>query len=952
MSTCISCLYCTSPFSSFTRVIDSPSYNNVSSYCDSFGYLARALLLDRPLSPDEFQKIRKLNCNFTLRPLHLFLTEEGPLLFTEYFKYGTLSSLLRSGFQLSTRDLWLVVIQLLYSLNSLSRLSIDASSLGLDEIVVTSLEPLRIKLSPVRTISYNQALSFVNCRSHPCSPLYPLTVYFHRILVELLRAAYPHHFGNLESLYSLSTSSLDFAGELFTLIQALDQCWSFVKVSYLPRIQECYTLLTPKQEIFLPIGLLRLVICQSLKSLKKPLLMYDLTRFLPKTHYRTLNDSLDKVIRKWTAISRKFTSQFLQSWRMFLQSHGSKLHRLVISDGFLRSEDSEYPIISYCTVDCVASMSERLNNDRLFHLYPVSSIDDRYGGSSDLIPNDMLSKVKELFVDRFNVNDPNNILFFPNLSRESNPINSFTNLEMLCVRTSDFIDFSLFRRASELRNVRVSHTGPSNTILGLDLLKNLRSLHVTSHSLSDASFLSTMPFLSCLELHDTKVSDISSIYFCTSLRSCTIRFAKLCDISALQKCRLLSKLDLHGNRGIVDISALSALRCLQELDITHSSVTDVSPISSCIFLKKLRLFGTLVVDLSPLQHCANLKEFRPPSNTYKLLTMSSFEFKFLMEFLGFTYNGPLYFDSFSLFHAFRKQIPSLYHLSSVRSLNFAENTELFNIEVLQHCTKLQVLNLSGTSFSDLSLLSSCVFLQQLNVSKTSITDLLFLQNCSELQSLNISNCKISSLVPLSYCLKLVRLEAENTLVSDLFPLSECSQLSHLDLRRTFVSRDYWKIFEDTTTIRKLIATFEQGVTVDLPRSVTDLSPFSMCARLISFTLTMSPLSDISPLSHCPNLSYLNLSRTLVSDISALKSCLKLQTLNLSYCPVKTIDSLSNCIMLKSLNIAATSVSDLTPLSNCKELSLIDVSFTPIGNGQELVVQGICEVKLFISGLNQ
>ncbi|KAL0228140.1 hypothetical protein RCL1_004283 [Eukaryota sp. TZLM3-RCL] len=929
------CHHCTRPLTVFTRATDTAFYNTVPVYSDSKGFRFRSLLLERTIALAEFQKIKKLNCRFTLRPCHLFLTCEGPLLFTEDFKYGTLSSLFRSGFPLSTRDLWLVVTQLLYSLSSLSQSFIDVSSLGFGEVVVSSLQPLRIKLCPVSTVSNSHYMSFIHCKSDPCSPLYPLTVCFHRILVELLRAAYPHHFGNVESLYSLSTSSLDFAGELFTLIQALDKSRSFNPVLLMSKIQECHGLIAPKKSIYFADTVIHHLIYQGLCGLKKPILRYTVRN----RSISPYNPLFHSMLTEWTKVSSRFKFIFTRTWRVFLLSNinTSRINYLGFYDR-PHDLDRSFVVCTCCSREELDDFRELFQSDSFFQQHPIQAIDYCHNVEPRSFSPTFLPHVNSI---TFSLHD----FIGTAVLDESEFINSFTNLEELNITHARSFDFSTIVCANHLKSLSINQNG--STPAGLSLLNNLRSLYISSRSLTDLSFIQFMPLLNSLNLNETSVSELSYVSFSKKLRHCRVVSSKVSDISPLRYCRLLSSIKLNHNRNISDISPLAGLQFLEDLDLSYTSVKDVTALTACVQLRSLVLYRTMVTDFSPLGHFVNLHSLVLPSLIGDLPSCP-LRIQLLWEFFANEQN--LAFENFSSFIYLRMQVPSLQLLHCVSRLVFTKHVDVAK-QVIPSCTQLQVLDVSGTSFSDLSLLSSCVLLQQLNASQTSITDLSSLQNCSELRSLNITCTKVSSLDPLSYCLKLRKLEAANTLVSDLFPLSQCSQLSHLDLRRTFVSRDYWKIFEDATTIRKLIATFEHGVTVELPRSVTDISPFSMCPRLISFTLTMSPLSDLSPLSHCPNLSYLNLSRTLVSDISALKSCLKLQTLNLSYCPVITIDSLSNCTMLKSLNIAATSVSDLTPLSNSKELSLIDVSFTTAVNGQELVVQGNREVQFFLNGLN-
>lgn len=91
-----------------------------------------------------------------------------------------------------------------------------------------------------------------------------------------------------------------------------------------------------------------------------------------------------------------------------------------------------------------------------------------------------------------------------------------------------------------------------------------------------------------------------------ALTDLVIEQSSLNDISALSDLKTLKKLCLSNNRNLINISALSGLSSITELDLSMTKVSDISALSGLSNLTKLNLSMTKVSNISALSGLSNL----------------------------------------------------------------------------------------------------------------------------------------------------------------------------------------------------------------------------------------------------------------------------------------------------------------------------------------------------------
>jgi Leucine-rich repeat (LRR) protein len=231
-----------------------------------------------------------------------------------------------------------------------------------------------------------------------------------------------------------------------------------------------------------------------------------------------------------------------------------------------------------------------------------------------------------------------------------------------------------------------------------------------------------------------------------------------------------------------------------------------------------------------------------------------------------------------------------------------------------------MLNLRGTSVSDLKPLQPLTQLQRLYLDNTSMSDLRPLQTLTQLQTLYLSNTSVSDLRPLQALTQLQELYLMNTSVSDLRPLQTLTQLQTLDLSNTSVS--------DLKPLQPLtqLQTLDLGGT-----SVSDLKPLQPLTQLQTLYLSGTSVSDLKPLQPLTQLQALDLDNTSVSDLRPLQPLTQLRRLYLNSTSLSDLRPLQTLTQLQSLHLSNTSLSDLRPLQTLTQLRELDLSNTSVSD---------------------
>ncbi len=189
-------------------------------------------------------------------------------------------------------------------------------------------------------------------------------------------------------------------------------------------------------------------------------------------------------------------------------------------------------------------------------------------------------------------------------------------------------------------------------------------------------------------------------------------------------------------------------KSVQSVDLTAAPVQDISALSVLTDLRDLNLCGTLVRDLSPLS---------------KLTALRSLNLQFVRA----------------------ADFRPISALTELRTLNLG-GTEARDLSALSGLTNLQHLVTSVTKVKDLGALAGLRQLMSLDLGGTSVSSIRPLSGLTNLRSLTLNGTLVKDLRPLAAMEHLRRLDLGSTPVDNVQPLAGLRSLVFLDLEATQV----------------------------------------------------------------------------------------------------------------------------------------------------------------------
>jgi len=361
----------------------------------------------------------------------------------------------------------------------------------------------------------------------------------------------------------------------------------------------------------------------------------------------------------------------------------------------------------------------------------------------------------------------------------------------------------------------------------------------------------------------------------------------------LEKFKNMKKVDLSGNKTFTNITPLTELSDLTEVDLSNSLIDDLTPVRNLNKLGLINCSGSKVNSLEPLRYSSNLTELNC-SNT------------------------PV------------SDISMLENLKNLTKLDFSR-TQIADISSLSALPQLRQLNLSYTPVTDLSAISNMSSLTDLNISGLKITDLSATGKISSLHNLNIDSTSVTDLTPLSKLENLHILQANNSAIADITPLSGLSTLKYIYCDNSGIDEQKANAFMKNNTHclviyntkkleqwwRNLSLTYKL-IIQDLLK-IGDTITTEELHKIINLTEVnlswQKDIKDIGPLSMLHRLEKVNLEGTNVTDLKPLADLNNLAELNIKTTPVNSLEPLNNLINLKTLQCEDTKINDLMPLAN-------------------------------------
>lgn len=378
------------------------------------------------------------------------------------------------------------------------------------------------------------------------------------------------------------------------------------------------------------------------------------------------------------------------------------------------------------------------------------------------------------------------------------------------------------------------------------------------------------------------------------------------DISPLKNCKLLSTLDLSGNRikadssfdGLEPLYNLQSLVCLK-LDSNH--IFTVKSLENLTYLETLSLSDNHIGNVMYLDGMKYLRYLDLDNNSLKTFDASRFpnlERLFLENQYDYEKDEDGKAVSFNVDDTecakiYNSLLTQVLHLSDAPNLvdlrlkgNDVDESTIKSISTLQ---KLSYLSLSGNNVEDLS----------------------FLSNLTELQHLELADCNIAQTIQT----KSVNATTGETQTEEINNLNNLSALTKLE---TLNLSDNSKI--------------------------SDISSLSPLTNLKIFYINRVKLDNAKAIRSMTKLRYLSMQNSGLKDLSFLNTLNALEYLNLSGHSADTFDfrNIQNCDNLVGLFMDSTTKTSIENLSSFRNSS--SLKYASFSNMQILSMDNMPYMK--------
>lgn len=313
---------------------------------------------------------------------------------------------------------------------------------------------------------------------------------------------------------------------------------------------------------------------------------------------------------------------------------------------------------------------------------------------------------------------------------------NITNEQLEVAFYSEPINFADKQLEAAIRN---AIDKPEGQIYSGDV-KNIKKLAATQYHISDLKGIEHLINMKYLNLFENKIKDITPLSNLKKLEDLDLGYNEINDISQISSLINLKNLSLYENK-IKDVTPLSNLNKLEDLDLKINEINNLFPISNLINLKKLNLIENKFTDITPLSKLNQLEDLELDCNEINdLLPISS--------------------------------------LINLMDLSLSEN-KITDITPLSNLDQLENLDLDCNEINDIEPISSLINLKFLSLSENKIKDIAPLSKLKQLNDLYLDGNEINDLSPIKRIVSLKKLDISKNKITDITPLSELNRLDKL-----------------------------------------------------------------------------------------------------------------------------------------------------------------------------
>jgi len=368
----------------------------------------------------------------------------------------------------------------------------------------------------------------------------------------------------------------------------------------------------------------------------------------------------------------------------------------------------------------------------------------------------------------------------------------------------------------------------------LQELKYLEEIIIESNtSITNLTFLNSIPSLKRLTLNSSKITDLSPLYKYKKLSRLELPNAQISDVFKVHQFSDLKYLDLSNNK----IEALENKPWPTELEtikLANNLIKNIEALRNCLQLKNVNLNSNFVTNLDAFKDLKNLKTLNVGNNpliNFPKLKNTKSVIELNIANIGLN------------------NLSFLKDFCAVKELNIGYNKvkSLTNIEHFKH---LQNLNIEGNKIEDISVLNRFkTSLTHLNCSKNPILNFTFIHTMEVLTAFN------AAYIPIEYpnfnlppSLRIVNLS--HCKIKDISGINRLSGLDELNLSHNKI--------RSISTKNWILATYLNlsNNQIKEPIFVSDINHFALI-DLRNNPFGNSLVADIHKGHHCTRL-YLDL----------------------------------------------------------------------------------------------
>ncbi len=525
-------------------------------------------------------------------------------------------------------------------------------------------------------------------------------------------------------------------------------------------------------------------------------------------------------------------------------------------------------------------------------------------------------------------------------------------------------------------------------VQGYDKYINLK-LNVTAQNTSDKVFFINNELedilkeelgAECILKSDLlKITDLSLAY----------SLSENSNLEDLKYFKNLEKLDLSFNGKNFNLTPISNLSKLEDLNLYGNSINDISPLENITSLKKLNLAANRISNIYTLKNLINLKtlklnsnnidDFTPTIKYYANLTDKDFKATFFTtnkenivnynieigQKIILPYAIKLSDGRPAFVNWERNEIKGLSNgVETIKGISedgekiyfectIGDNEEddkivEFPDENLEKAIRIAIDKPKGEIYY-----SDVKNLKQLDAIARGIEDLTGLENLKGLEKLGLWSNKIgnSQLVHLKGLtnLKFLDLAANKFTYIPANSFEGMSKLEELVLDENQITEIHKDAFNGLERLTGLLLEENRISNIDCVKKldklntlfirnnkyISDLTPMANLVNLKELWANDNNISNIDALYNLTELEWVELENNKIKDISSLSNCTKITKLKIANNQIENIDVVSKMTNLEWLEAKNNIISDIKGVVELVNLSILDLSYNKITNIESL-----------------